>query len=115
MDDIPERPTAMSRPARTRRQVIAFARRWDRAAPVGACYRASAPMPARLAPERSTPAARVADRQALRQRPTRSPNRRIVSIADGLLGRNGRMVDAINAIGIGTTAYEALPFRLELE
>jgi predicted protein tyrosine phosphatase len=54
--------------------------------------------------------------QELRRRSdTATPNRRIVSIADGILGRNGRMIEAINAIGIGATAYEATPFRLELE
>ena len=46
---------------------------------------------------------------------TASPNRRIVSIADALLGRNGRMVDAIAAIGPGAIAQEAVPFRLELD
>ena len=54
-------------------------------------------------------------RELRRRSDTASPNRRIVSIADDLLGRNGRMVDAIDAIGPGTTAYEANPFRLELE
>jgi predicted protein tyrosine phosphatase len=38
-----------------------------------------------------------------------------VSIADGLLGRNGRMIDAIDAIGPGAAAMEGVPFRLELE
>jgi predicted protein tyrosine phosphatase len=53
--------------------------------------------------------------QELRQRShTASPNRRIVSIADDLLGRNGRMVDAVEAIGLGAAATEAIPFRLEL-
>jgi predicted protein tyrosine phosphatase len=41
--------------------------------------------------------------------------RRIVSIADDLLGRNGRMVDAISSIGAGLMAQEATPFRLDLE
>jgi predicted protein tyrosine phosphatase len=53
--------------------------------------------------------------QELRQRShTASPNRRIVSIADTLLGRSGRMVDAIDAIGPGAAAVEGIPFRLEL-
>jgi predicted protein tyrosine phosphatase len=54
--------------------------------------------------------------QELRRRSdTASPNRRIVSIADDLLGRNGRMIDAIEAIGPGMMTAEAVPFRLELE
>jgi predicted protein tyrosine phosphatase len=47
--------------------------------------------------------------------PTATPNIRIVSLADRLLGRDGRMIAAIEAIGRGVTATEAEPFRLELE
>jgi len=32
-----------------------------------------------------------------------------------MLGRDGRMVAAIESIGRGAMAYEADPFRLELE
>jgi predicted protein tyrosine phosphatase len=39
---------------------------------------------------------------------------RIVSLADRLLGRQGRMIAAIETIGRGTTAAEGVPFRLEL-
>jgi len=46
---------------------------------------------------------------------TATPNARIVSIADRMLGRDGRMVAAIESIGRGITAYEADPFRLDLE
>jgi predicted protein tyrosine phosphatase len=38
-----------------------------------------------------------------------------VSLADRMLGRNGRMVAAIESIGRGIVAYEAEPFRLDLE
>jgi len=38
-----------------------------------------------------------------------------VSLADEILGREGRMVAAIEAIGRGALAYEADPFRLDLE
>jgi predicted protein tyrosine phosphatase len=54
--------------------------------------------------------------QALRRAsPTATPNIRIVSLADRLLGRDGRMVAAIEAIGRGELTAEAAPFRLELE
>jgi predicted protein tyrosine phosphatase len=46
---------------------------------------------------------------------TASPNLRIVAIADRMLGRSGRMVAAIDTIGRGMVAYEASPFRLDLE
>ena len=40
---------------------------------------------------------------------------RIVRLADQMLGRNGRMVAAIEAIGPGMAAYATEPFRLDLE
>jgi predicted protein tyrosine phosphatase len=42
------------------------------------------------------------------------PNSRIVSIADRLLNRNGRMMHAIDAIGPGDVATEGDPFRLDI-
>ena len=44
--------------------------------------------------------------------PTAYPNRLIVRLADKALGRQGRMVRAVQAIGRGTIAAEALPFSL---
>lgn len=41
-----------------------------------------------------------------------TPNRRIVEIADDLLGREGRMVDAAASIGRGEFVYENTPFDL---
>ena len=46
---------------------------------------------------------------------TATPNGRLVALADRALGRDGRMVAAIDAIGRGEIAYEADPFRHELE
>jgi predicted protein tyrosine phosphatase len=45
---------------------------------------------------------------------TAQPNARIVSIADRLLKREGRMVHAIEGIGPGQVALEGHPFRLDL-
>ncbi len=54
--------------------------------------------------------------QALRRAsPTATPNIRIVSLADSLFGRDGRMIAAIETIGRGVLAAEATPFRLDLE
>ncbi len=47
--------------------------------------------------------------------PTAQPNALLVSLADKLLGRDGRMVSAIEAIGPAVAAIEARPFRLDLE
>lgn len=47
--------------------------------------------------------------------PTASPNVRLVAIADRVLGRDGRMVAAIEGIGRGVFAEQGEPFRLDLE
>jgi len=121
MDDIPEPADGYIAPCEEHvERLIAFARGWDRSAPlVVHCYAGISRSTAgafvtacALNPSRAE--LRIA--QELRRRSnTASPNRRIVSIADGLLGRNGRMVEAIDAIGPATAAYEAVPFQLELE
>lgn len=53
--------------------------------------------------------------QALRHAsPTATPNRRLVSVADSMLKRDGRMVAAIDRIGRGEDCIEGVPFALEL-
>jgi predicted protein tyrosine phosphatase len=54
-------------------------------------------------------------RELRRLSATATPNIRIVTLADRMLGRDGRMVAAIDAIGRGEMAYEGVPFRLDLE
>jgi predicted protein tyrosine phosphatase len=44
--------------------------------------------------------------------PTAYPNRLMIRLADELLGREGRMVRAIERIGRGVVASEAIPFSL---
>jgi predicted protein tyrosine phosphatase len=101
-------------------ELLDFVRSWDRRAPlVVHCYagisRSTASAFASvcaLSPHRDE--ASIA--QALRlASPTATPNIRIVSLADRLLGRSGRMVTAVETIGRGLLAAEAEPFRLELE
>lgn len=43
------------------------------------------------------------------------PNRRIVALADDMLGRGGRMVDAVAAIGPGDITVESRPFDLKAQ
>jgi predicted protein tyrosine phosphatase len=101
-------------------RLIAFVRSWDRVNPlVVHCYAGISRSTAgayvaacTLNPARSELA--IA-RELRRLSATASPNTRIVSIADRLLGRSGRMVDAITSIGAGQMAYEAVPFRFDLE
>jgi predicted protein tyrosine phosphatase len=101
-------------------RLIEFVRGWDRARPmVVHCFAGIS---------RSTAGAYVAAcvlnprrdertiAHALRSASaTATPNPRIVSLADHMLGRDGRMVAAIDSIGRGEMAYEAEPFRLDLE
>jgi predicted protein tyrosine phosphatase len=47
--------------------------------------------------------------------PSATPNPALVAAADMLLGREGRMVAAIKAIGRGADAYEGTPFALNLD
>ncbi|MBB5701336.1 putative protein tyrosine phosphatase [Ochrobactrum daejeonense] len=44
-----------------------------------------------------------------------TPNIRLISVADEMLGRNGRMIAAIRAIGRGADAFEGEVFSLPLE
>jgi predicted protein tyrosine phosphatase len=100
-------------------RLLAFVRSWDRASPlVMHCYAGIS---------RSTAGAYVAAcalnpgrdeltiaRHLRLASPTATPNIRIVWLADRALGREGRMVDAIEAIGRGIMAYEGDPFRLDV-
>jgi predicted protein tyrosine phosphatase len=102
------------------RRLIDFARGWERRTPmVVHCYAGISRSTAgayvaacALNPHRDE---RAIARELRRASPTATPNARIVSLADRLLGRAGRMVAAIDAIGRGEIAYEGVPFRLELE
>lgn len=101
-------------------RLIEFAGRWDRGAPMvvhcfagisrstaGAFVAACALNPARDEGEIA---------QTIRAASsTARPNARIVSIADRLLKREGRMVRAVEEIGPGNIALEGQPFRLEID
>jgi predicted protein tyrosine phosphatase len=47
-----------------------------------------------------------------RAAPSATPNARLVAIADTILGRSGRMRDAIAGIGRGREAFEGEPFEM---
>jgi len=99
--------------------LLAFVRGWDRSAPlVMHCWAGIS---------RSTAAAFVSvcalkpdrdeydiARTIRRISPTATPNLRIVTLADAMLDRKGRMLAAIEAIGRGRLAEEGVPFRLDL-
>lgn len=101
-------------------QVMDFVRGWDRASPlVIHCYAGIS---------RSTASAFTAacmlnphrDEHEIAQRiraasPIASPNRLIVSLADKALGRDGRMIRALDDMGPGSLTVMGKPFRIDLE
>lgn len=69
-----------------------------------------------LACARAPQASEAGIAHALRRAsPTAMPNRRFVALADVLLGREGRMSEAVAGIGPGDQAQEGRPFDLTLE
>ena len=121
MNDIVEPIEGMTPPGEEHvRTLLDWVGDWDRAAPmVVHCFAgisrstaAAYTLVSALNPWRDE----AALANLLRQRaPSATPNRRIVEIADRLLGRDGRMVAAIDAIGRGADAFEGTPFALEIE
>ena len=100
-------------------ELLAFVRAWDRRQPlVIHCY---------AGVSRSTAAAYVAAcalreddcefavARRLRERsPTATPNAVMVALADRMLGREGRMIEAVKAIGRGAECVEGVPFAFDL-
>jgi predicted protein tyrosine phosphatase len=121
MDDITEQVDGFVAPSeRHIEKVLAFVRGWDRsAALVVHCYAGIS---------RSTASAFAAAcmlnphkdeisiaRQIRAASPIASPNRLIVSLADKALGREGRMLRALDEMGPGSMMVEGRPFRVDLD
>jgi predicted protein tyrosine phosphatase len=119
MDDIADAIDGLIAPGEEHvEKLVDFATRWDRTAPlVVHCYAGIS---------RSTAAAFITacalspkqDETEIAARlraasPTATPNTRLVALGDAFLGRRGRMVKAVNRIGLGIGAYEAEPFELK--
>jgi predicted protein tyrosine phosphatase len=121
VDDITEQLEGFVAPCeRHVTQVLDFVRGWDRAAPlVIHCYagisRSTASAFAAacaLNPHRDELMIAKAIRAAS---PIASPNRLIVSLADKALGRDGRMLRALDEMGPGSMTVEGRPFRVDIE
>lgn len=121
MDDITESADGFTAPAYGHvEQALAFVRKWDRTAPlVIHCFAgisrstASAFMTmCALNPGRDE--VEIA-RQIRAASACASPNRLIVTLADRALGREGRMVHALDTIGPGSMTIASQPFHLALE
>ncbi|MDX8515801.1 tyrosine phosphatase family protein [Mesorhizobium captivum] len=121
MHDIAVAQDGMTMPGEEHvRALLDFAYRWDRAKPmVVHCYagisRSTASayiIAAALAPKRDE----VELAKTLRfLSPSATPNPRLIAVADTLLGRDGRMIAAIEAIGRGADAFEGTPFELDIQ
>lgn len=120
MHDLSEPQEGLAAPAPEHvAAILEFAQGWERDAPmVVHCYAgisrstaAAYVMAAALQPERDE--SELAWELRARS-PTATPNPLIVAHADTLLGREGRMIAAIRAIGRGEEAFEGTPFMLEL-
>ena len=121
MDDITEEIDGFIAPSDSHiEQVLNFVRGWDRNTPlVVHCYAGIS---------RSTASAFAAacllnphrDEISIARRiraasPIASPNRLIVSLADKALGREGRMLRALDEMGPGSIMVEGRPFRIDLD
>jgi predicted protein tyrosine phosphatase len=121
MDDIPAPADGYTHPAEEHVvELIEFVRRWDRRAPlVVHCYAGISRSTAgafiaacALNPARDEVAIAKAIRGSSR---TAMPNPMLVSHADRVLGRNGRMIAAVDSLGPALPATEGEPFRLDLD
>ena len=121
VDDITEHMDGFVAPCETHiEQILNFVRNWDRSAPmVVHCFagisRSTASAFAAacmLNPHRDEIA--IA-RQIRAASPIAQPNRLIVSLADKALGRDGRMLRALDEMGPGSMSVEGRPFRVDLE
>jgi Predicted protein tyrosine phosphatase len=99
------------------RKLIEFGRGWDAAAPmIVHCWAGISRSSASafvLACERNPHADELAIAMAMRRAAKHAyPNRRIVALADDMLGRRGRMVDAVEAMGDYEYSGVGMPFEL---
>src|SRR6266403_792415 len=121
MDDITEQMDGFVAPCDAHSErVLNFVRNWDRSAPmVVHCYAGIS---------RSTASAFAAAcalnphrdeisiaRQIRQASPSAWPNRLIISLADKALGREGRMLRALDEMGPGNMTVEGRPFRVDLD
>lgn len=102
------------------RELIAFTKDWDRAQPMLIhCWAGISRSTASAFTVACMFSAPGRERDiALRLRSAAAhaqPNPRIVALADALLGRDGRMVDAIDAMGPAQVVFEGRLFALHLD
>jgi len=116
--DIAEPMPGMVAPDRRHiEELVQFALDWGGSGPIvvhcwaGISRSTAAAFTALCAINPDVPEALIAQRLR-RASPTAYPNRLMIRLADEVLGRRGRMVRAVEAIGRGIVATEAEPFLL---
>ncbi|MDQ6438224.1 tyrosine phosphatase family protein [Mesorhizobium sp. LHD-90] len=121
MHDIAEAQEGFTLPGEEHvRSLIDFGHAWDRRKPlIIHCFagisRSTASayiIAAALVPERDEAELAATLRKLS---PSATPNPRLISLADQMLGRENRMVEAVKSIGRGADAGEGVPFGLKLE
>ena len=116
--DVVDMPEGFSAPRATdTEKLIEFIEDWDRANPMlihcwAGISRSTASAYTALCMLRPNADEEELAHELRSASPSATPNRLIVSYADALLGRNGRMSRAIEKIGRGESAYEGTPFIL---
>jgi predicted protein tyrosine phosphatase len=120
VNDIAEAWAGESPPAETHiHALLKFGRAWDADAPILVhCWAGvSRSMAAAytILCDRLGPGQELAIAREVRARaPHADPNRLIVRLADEMLGRDGRMVEAVELIGRGVLVTEGVPVELPL-
>jgi predicted protein tyrosine phosphatase len=121
MDDITDEIEGMICPREEHvEKLVSFLERWDREQPlVIHCFAGISRSTAAafiaacaLAPQRDE--VEIARRLRMASA-TASPNPRLIALGDSYLGREGRMLRAVDRIGYGLAAYEAEPFTLPVD
>jgi len=121
MNDIVEEQAGMVAPGLDHVEaLLSFVQGWDRARPlVVNCFAgiSRSTAAAYIAAVALAPSRNEAELAWTLRRlsPSATPNARLVRHADALLGRQGRMIAAIDAIGRGADAYEGTPFALPVD
>jgi len=98
--------------------LVGFLKRWEREAPIlihcwAGISRSTAAAFTALCMLRPQASEEKLARELRKASPSATPNRLLVSHADKILGRDGRMVAAVDAIGRGAEAFEGVPFTLK--
>ncbi|WP_342642964.1 tyrosine phosphatase family protein [Rhodoligotrophos ferricapiens] len=99
--------------------LMTFIQRWPRKSPIlihcwAGISRSTAAAYAALCAHRPEEDELVLAMRLRQASPTATPNRLIVAYADDILGRRGRMVDALDQIGRGREAVQGEVFMLDV-